>query len=258
MPKKKKTKKSKKTPKKTKALKTPKKKVPTHIPTGIKKLDGLIGGGYKNGSITLIEGGPGSGKTILSTHFLIEGLRKKESCMYITFELSKEKYYRDMKTIGWDLEDYEKKGLFTYLAYTPEQIKNVLIEGAGTLDTTITRKKVKRLVIDSITSFALLYPTELAKKQAALSLFNMINKWKTTTILTAQSEEDRQQGDPIHSAAIDFEVEGIILLYHPIKKGTRKRGLEILKMRGTKHPNKIFEVDISNKGLNIKKSILDV
>ena len=226
------------------------------ISTGIKKLDSLIQGGYKRYSINLIEGGPGSGKTILATHFLMDGLRKKESCMYITFELSKEKYYKDMRTLGWDIESYEKKGLFTFLAYTPEQIKNVLIEGGGTLDTTMTRAKVKRLVIDSITSFALLYPSELAKKEAALSLFNMINDWKCTTVLTAQGEEDQEHGNPVFSAALDFEVEGIILLYHPLKSGQRKRGLEILKMRGTKHPNKVFEIEISQKGTELKNKVL--
>jgi circadian clock protein KaiC len=228
------------------------------VSTGIKELDNLIQGGYKKYSINLIEGGPGSGKTILATHFLIEGLKNNEKCMYITFELNKEKYYSDMKTLGWDLESYEKKGLFVFLAYTPEQIKNVLVEGGGTLDTTITKNKIKRLVIDSITSFALLYPTELAKKESALSLFNMINSWKCTTILTAQAEEDKEHGSPVFSAALDFEVEGIILLYHPISKGIRKRGLEILKMRGTKHPNKIYEIDITPEGIKIKDSILTI
>src|SRR3989344_5577548 len=84
------------------------------ISTGIKKLDSLIQGGYKRYSINLIEGGPGSGKTILATHFLMDGLKKKEKCMYITFELGREKYYSDMKTLGWDLESYEKSGLFTF------------------------------------------------------------------------------------------------------------------------------------------------
>ena len=99
--------KTKKTKKKIVKKKAPK-KVPSRLSTGIKKLDSLIQGGYKNYSINLIEGGPGSGKTILATSFLMEGLKKKESCMYITFELNKNKYYQDMKTIGWDLESYEK------------------------------------------------------------------------------------------------------------------------------------------------------
>ena len=228
------------------------------LSTGIKELDKILYGGYREFGINLIEGGPGSGKTIIATQFLLEGLKKGEGCMYITFELNKEKYYADMATLRWNLEDYEKKGLFTFLAYTPEQIKNILIEGAGTLDTTIIKKKIKRLVIDSITSFALLYPTELAKKEAALSLFNLINSWKCTTLLTAQAEEDEAHGSPIYSAAIDFEVEGIILLYHPIKRGVRKRGLEILKMRGTKHPNKVFELNIDEKGASIKKKLLKV
>jgi circadian clock protein KaiC len=227
------------------------------ISTGVKGLDKLIQGGFKQGSINLLEGGPGSGKTIFATQFLFEGLKRGEPVAYITFEVMKDKFYENMKVFGWDLEEYERKGLFYFLAYTPEQIKRILLEGGGTIDTLVHQKKIKRLVIDSITSFALLYATELAKKEAALTLFNVINTWACTALLTAQDEGNRAQGE-IVSAAIDFEVDGIILLYHRRKKNQRLRGLEVLKMRGTKTPNKIYSLEINESGVGIKKSTLSL
>ena len=227
------------------------------ISTGIKKLDSLLQGGYKESSINLVEGGPGSGKTIFSTQFLVEGIKRGEPVAYITFEVNKSKYYEDMKAIGWDLEKYEKDGLFTFLAYTPEQIKRILVEGGGTIDTIITKRKIKRLVIDSITSFALLYGNELAKKEAALTLFSVIDTWQCTALLTAQSEEGDSKGEMI-SAALDFEVDGIIVLYHLKEKGLRRRGLEILKMRGTKIPNKLMDFDVGKGGLILKSSTFKI
>jgi circadian clock protein KaiC len=227
------------------------------VKSGINGLDPLIQGGFKPSSINLVEGGPGSGKTILATQFLYEGLKRGEPVAYITFEVMKEKFYENMKTFGWDLEKYEKKGLFTFLAYTPEQIKMILLEGGGTLDTIIHQKKIKRLVIDSITSFSLLYPSELAKKEAALTLFNVINSWSCTALLTAQGHGGKGE-DELVSTALDFEVDGIMLLYHFIDKNSRKRGFEVLKMRGTKTPNKIFGVDIDKKGISIKKSSIQL
>jgi len=201
------------------------------VSTGIHGLDSFIQGGFKQGSINLIEGGPGSGKTIFATQFLLEGLKKGEPVAYVTFEVMKDKFYENMKIFGWDLEKYEEKGLFHFLAYTPEQIKKILLEGGGTIDTLVHQKKIKRLVIDSITSFALLYANELAKKEAALTLFNVINTWACTALLTAQEEGSKEHGELV-SAALDFEVDGIVLLYHRKKKNQRFRGLEILKMRG--------------------------
>lgn len=238
---------------KLKKTKSDKKGPPKRVPSGIPGLDSQIQGGFKHGSINLIEGGPGSGKTIFATQFLVEGLRRKEPVAYITFEVIKEKFYENMKIFGWDLEKYEAEGLFTFLAYTPEQIKRILIEGGGTIDALVTQKKIKRIVIDSITSFALLYANELAKKEAALTLFNVINTWDCTALLTAQDEGSGSQGE-IVSAALDFEVDGIIVLYHTKKKSVRKRGLEVLKMRGTKTPNKTYKLEIDKGGLKILRS----
>jgi circadian clock protein KaiC len=240
-----------------KQAKSKKKQSRIRLSSGIPGLDSLVQGGFKQGSINLIEGGPGSGKTIFAAQFLYEGLKQGEPVAYITFEVIKEKFYENMKLFGFDLEEYERKGLFHFLAYTPEQIKRILLEGGGTIDTLVHQKKIKRLAIDSITSFALLYANELAKKEAALTLFNVINTWDCTAILTAQDEGDSGHGE-IVSAALDFEVDGIVVLYHSRQKNVRKRGLEVLKMRGTKTPNKIYKLEIDNKGLSIKKSTVSL
>ncbi|MBS3172307.1 hypothetical protein J4438_01855 [Candidatus Woesearchaeota archaeon] len=229
----------------------------SRICSGIPGLDPLIQGGYKEGSINLIEGGPGSGKTIFVTQFLLDGLRKGENVVYITFEVIKEKFYENMQMFGWDLEKYEREGLFTFLVYSPEQIKQILLEGGGTLDTLVHQKKIKRIAIDSITSFALLYANELAKKEAALTLFNVINSWDCTAILTAQDEGDSDRKE-IVSTALDFEVDGIILLYHMRKGNKRRRGLEILKMRGTKVPNHVFNLILDKKGIRVKNETIKI
>ncbi len=225
--------------------------------SGIYGLDSLIKGGFKQGSINLVEGGPGSGKTIFATQFLYEGLKNKEHVAYITFEVMKEKFFENMLQFGWDLEKYEKQGLFTFLSYSPEQIKRILLEGGGTLDTLVHQKNIKRIVIDSVTSFALLYANELAKKEAALTLFNVINSWECTALLTAQDEGNRDRKE-IVSTALDFEVDGILLLYHMRKGNQRKRGIEILKMRGTETPDKIFGITISKTGITVRKKTMNL
>ncbi|MBI4448220.1 hypothetical protein HY643_04515 [Candidatus Woesearchaeota archaeon] len=225
------------------------------ISTGIKDMDKLIEGGFKKNSVNLIAGGAGSGKTIFAIQFLVEGIRNKEPGIYITFEEKKEKIYEDMLyCFGWDLAKYEKEGLFVFLEYTPEQVKRVLIEGGGTIDNLITRTKATRMVIDSITSFALLYKDELTKKEASLALFELIDKWGCTAVLTSQ---EHTLGDGSISSALEFEVDSIILLYHIKEKIGRVRSLEILKMRGTKHPHKTFYFDINKGGIvvNPKKFV---
>ncbi|MBW2983796.1 hypothetical protein KY361_01670 [Candidatus Woesearchaeota archaeon] len=225
------------------------------ISTGIPNLDGLIEGGFKKNSINLVAGGPGTGKTIFGMQFIIDGIKKNEPGIYMTFEERKEKVYEDMLKLGWDLAEYEKQGKFVFLEYTPEQVKKVLTEGGGIVESVIEKIKAKRIVIDSITSFSLLYEDELTKKEAALALFELINKWNCTGVLTSQDES--KDGHTI-STALEFETDSIILLYHFKQKGIRKRAIEILKMRGTRIPEKTIDLEISDKGIRIDPKKVDV
>ncbi len=225
------------------------------ITTGIVGFDDLVQGGFKQGSINLVSGGPGSGKTIFGIQFLVEGLKNGEPGIYVTFEEKKDKLYEDMLGFGWDLEKYEKEGKFAFLEYTPEQVKKVLIEGGGTIDTLVSDMKAKRMVIDSITSFTLLYKDELVQKESSLALFELINKWGCTAVLTSQ--EETPDGSTI-TAALEFEVDSIILLYHLRRKGSRVRAIEILKMRGTKHPEKTFGLEITNKGVRVLDKVCEI
>ncbi len=221
------------------------------IPSGIPGLDRLVEGGFKRGSINLVCGGAGSGKTTFAVQFLIEGIKNGEAGVYITFEEKKEKLFDDMLEFGWDLQKYEDMGLFRFLEYTPEQIKRVLVEGGGTVDAVITQMNVKRLVIDSITSFALLFQDELTQKESSLALFELINRWGCSAVLTSQAI---QLAPEDLTAQLQFEVDSIIILYHFKKKGVRMRAIEILKMRGTKTPEKTMKLDIGTKGIFVEPS----
>ena len=73
------------------------------ISSGTPGFDRLIQTGFKRNSINLIAGEPGYGKTIMALQFLLEGCKKNEPGIYITFEEKKDKLYEDMATLGWDL-----------------------------------------------------------------------------------------------------------------------------------------------------------
>ena len=260
---KKKKKNAKKTFKKIKKLKTHTKKInlfekpfkklklakKVRVPTGIPKFDELIEGGFEKYSTNLIVGGSGSGKSIFATQFIMEGMKKGEKCLYVTFEEKKNQFYDNMLRFGWDLEKYEKKELFTFLEYSPIKVKTMLEEGGGTIESLVITNKITRIVIDSITSFALLFKDELERREAALSLFNMIRKWSCTSLLT--SEED-PLGNEKTSKSLEFESDAIIILYYLMEKRQRKRYLEILKMRGTKHSKQIYGFSIGKGGITLE------
>ena len=222
------------------------------IPTGIDGFDSMIEGGLRNNSINLIAGGAGTGKTIFAMQFIINGILKyNEPGLYITFEEKRDKVYEDMSRFGWDLAKYEKQKKLVFLEYTPEQVKRMLTEGGGIIENIIEKNGIKRIVVDSITSFALLYEDELTKKGAALTLFNLIDKWNCTGIMTSQMTFADDFNSGILSSSLEFEADGIIILYHIKKKGIRCRAIEVLKMRSTKIPEKTVTMQITDTGLDI-------
>ncbi len=225
------------------------------IKTGVPGLDNLIEGGFEKKSSNVIVGGSGSGKTIFAIQFLIEGMKKGEKCLYVTFEEKKDQFYRHIKEFGWDLEKYEKEGLFTFLEYTPIKVKTMLDEGGGAIESTILREKISRIAIDSITSFILLFDKELERREAALMLFGMISDWDCTSLLTL--EEDPLKSSVFTSKAVEFESDSIILMYYIQHKGERTRYLEILKMRGADHSRKIHEFKVDKNGLYITKKTIN-
>ena len=226
------------------------------ISSGVTGFDQMTGGGFKDGSVNLLVGTAGSGKTTFALQFLMAGLAQGEPAVFITFEEKKKKLYEDAAQFGWDLHVYEEQGIFRFLEYTPEQIKRSLVEGGGTVDALISQMGVKRLVIDSISSFALLFQDELTQKESSLALFELINSWGCTAVLTSQAV---RVGQNDLAAELQFEVDSIVLIYHFKKKGVRQRAVEVLKMRGTKTDGKTVRFYITEQGVAVDpKEVVEV
>lgn len=230
-----------------------KKYVRERIPSGIRNFDKLVDGGYPKESVNMIVGGAGSGKTIFATQFLVDGAQKGEPGVFVTFEENKERFYREMLALGWDLAVLEKKKLFAFIEYTPEQVKKMLDEGGGEIEVVIESIKAKRIVIDSITSFALLFEGELEKRETSLTLFELLRKWNVTSILTLEQEPSIGAKVEHISTPLEFEADGIILLYFIRPDGKRVRELEVLKMRGTNHSKVVYTFKIGRHGIRITR-----
>jgi circadian clock protein KaiC len=211
----------------------------------------LIEGGFEEKSTNLIVGGSGSGKTMFGVQFLLEGMKNNENCLFISFEERKEAFYSNFKGIGIDLGKYESSGKFFFLEYTPQKVKTMLEEGGGAIEALVLTKNISRIVIDSISSFTLLFDKELEKKEAALALFTLLKSWNCTTVLIADEDSIDENES---SKMIDQEVDSIILMHFDRKSKERTRSLEILKMRGTNHSLGVHGFKISDEGLVVNKA----
>ena len=95
-----------------------------HCPTGIAGLDEITNGGLPAGRTTLISGGPGCGKTLFGTTFLINGARRGEPGVFIAFEEREHDLITNAASLGYDLEHLVSEGLIAldYVQVDRDQI----------------------------------------------------------------------------------------------------------------------------------------
>lgn len=219
------------------------------VATGVEGLDNVIGGGLIPSTVNLVGGGAGCGKSIFSMQFLYEGIRKyKEPGMYISFEEDLPMITRNFLTLGWELKPLLDDKKLTILYFQPEQVDRFLAAGGGTIRDLIEERGIRRVVIDSLSAFSLLFASDIERRKGLLKLFQSLRDWGVTALMTSEQEPDP---DKHISTILEFQVDGVILLYNVRKGEVRERSLEVFKMRATKHSAKIFPMQISQNGIVI-------
>jgi len=220
------------------------------IKSGILNLDLCIQGGFEKNSAILISGGGGSGKSIFGVQFLLEGINKNdESNIYISFEENKEKFFRHMDQFGWNLEKLNKEGKFIFLRYEPEKIVKLVESGGEEIKKYIEELNSKRIVIDSLSAYTVLFDKESEQRKMLVRLFEMISSWGCTTVVIA--EEDHYLNEN-RSSIMGFMADAILIFYtlNTLEDpSTLIRAMRIAKMRATRHTFGIFPYIISEKGI---------
>ena len=224
------------------------------IPTGIPGLDSMMEGGFAAGNVALIAGTAGTGKSILSTQFLVNGATKhNEVGVLITFEEKKKQIFKNMKRFGWDLEDLEKKKQLFVFEYAPHEVDKFITEG-GSIEGVIRDYKAKRLVFDSITSFAALYETEAKRRQAVIRLLDILRRWNCTTLLPSEATMVSDAGEETQMQVrfgLEYLSDALLSIYAVRKGDIREMALEIVKMRGTDHSKKLAPMKITKEGITL-------
>lgn len=181
------------------------------ISTGISGLDGLIEGGIPKGFTVLIAGNPGTGKTILTAHFLYDGLTKNENAIYVSFSESKEQFFNNTDRFEMDFRKFQNQNKFTFLdvsSFTNEGIQDALEEILATIKAT----HAKRIVIDSFSAILQSFEN-LNEARIALHvvLGKMLRAEGVTNMLIAEVPIGT---DHIGSGIEEFVADGIINLEH--------------------------------------------
>ena len=237
------------------------------VKTGIPGLDELISGGFPEGRVILLVGGPGSGKTILSSQFLYTGFNElNESAIYLSLDESKEHYYAEMQSFGWDFKKAEEEDKFVFIDATRMSRSAMLRAKFGgeknslrdkqlpidrlveTLESEIHRIGAKRVVVDTLATLFQRFPDPIERRVSIVDLFESLSELGITTLLT--SELGRLSLDREVSVE-EYLAHGVILTRTLFSNGVTSRALQIVKMRGIKINPNMVPYSIDRNGIEV-------
>ncbi|MGI8838561.1 MAG: RAD55 family ATPase [Pyrinomonadaceae bacterium] len=220
------------------------------VETGIANLDGMIAEGFWRGSTTLIAGPTGSGKTIIGLHFITQGALKGEPGLYVGFQENPMQLTRVMKNLGWKPEKLLNGGGFDLMYKSPVELQ--LDTVTSEIFRRVRANKVKRVVIDALGDLQ----HGSIDKQRFSDFIYALTQWFAAENVTCLMTHELAHLFEVHSIneqEVSNMADNVILLR--FRTGPEmQRTLRIIKTRGSAHDNREHELQITNKGVIIKKA----
>ncbi len=232
--------------------------VASKAPTGIVGLDEITGGGLPRGRTTLLLGGPGSGKTILSLQFLVHGIKVcKEPAIFVAFEETSTRILANAESFGWNLVGLcgQKKLYFLDAQPTPDLVQSGNFDLNGmlaALEAQAKDMKARRIVFDALDIVLALLPDHAAKRREIYRLHEWLLAHELTGIITAKvggEESTAISHQPF--GFMQFMVDCAVILNHSVVQGVSQRNLRIQKYRGSSFDENESPLLIGTTGLEV-------
>jgi circadian clock protein KaiC len=223
-------------------------------PTGIQGLDEITGGGLPRGRPTLVCGGAGCGKTLLSIEFLVRGARQyDEPGVFVSFEESDQELVQNVASLGWDVEELvaQKKMLLDYMYVERSEIEETGeydLEGLFIrLGLAIDSIGAKRVVLDTVGALFGGFTNTAILRAELRRLFRWLKGKEVTAIITGEPGETTLTRYGLEEYVSDC----VIVLSHRLIEQVATRRLRVLKYRGSTHGTNEYPFLIDERGLSV-------
>lgn len=243
------------------------------IRTGISGFDSLIKNGIPEGSNIIIAGGPGCGKTIFCLQTLYNLACQGHDCVFLSMEERPDRLKSHMLSFGFDVKEIKNEpnqiilsaknsGMIALKRLQPiiiaRSVEALLEKASGRLPLEIEvvldfipeNFKPRLLVLDSISAIETSFSGKMEQYRIYIEqLFRFFEELGLTTFFITESSDAPYKFSK--TGVEDFLADGIIVFYNFQGETERLRGMEIIKLRGTSHSQRIAPITITSQGINV-------
>ena len=223
--------------------------------TGIGGLDEVMSGGLTSGTLFLLEGNPGTGKTTIALQFLLEGLKSEQRVLYITLSETKDELLHTAASHGWTIGD----GLEIFELQPPESVLDLdqqqtilyssdleLGETTQQILDAVERVKPGLMVLDSLSEIRLLAQSSLRYRRQLLALKHLLAK-RAMTVLMLDDLTTDVLDKTAHSIA-----HGVLRLEELSPGyGAERRRLKVMKYRAQAYRGGYHDFTIKTGGVQV-------
>jgi circadian clock protein KaiC len=224
------------------------------VPSGIKGLDDITGGGLPKGRPALVSGGPGCGKTLFAMEFIARGITEYgEPGVFVAFEEKTDDLKKNFLSMGFDLESLvrDQKLVIDHIALDPSEIHETGeydLEGLFIrLGAMIDSVGAKRVAIDTLEALFSGFSNEAILRSELRRLFLWLKDRGVTAVVTGE------RGDRTITkyGLEEYVADCVITLDHRVVNQIATRRLRIVKYRGSVHGTDEYPFLISSDGISV-------
>lgn len=217
---------------------------PERMSSGVAALDHMLADGYWRGASTLLAGPSGVGKTLLALHFVFAGAERGEPGVIATFQENPIQLERILRGFSWSLDNPKIE-----LMYRPP-IDLYLDEWVYDFLDTVERTGARRVAIDSLGDLRAACKDDLRFREYIYSLLQRCARAGVSVTMT-QEVPELFGVRRLSEYGISHMSENVVLLQFLHQGSELKRGLTVLKTRGSAHDHQLHEFEITADGIRL-------
>jgi len=219
------------------------------MPTHVSGLDEVLHGGLPEGRLTIIDGAPGTGKSVLGLEISVRVAEAGGSAIYISFEETSDTIRTNALSLGWDLAAIERRGKLALI--NPEIKFDAPASGDFNIDglCPIIAGQAKRIgakfiVLDAVDMLMRMFSDSEKMHSQLITLHRCLRSNNLTAILTVKAEGSTRW----EYAYLDFMADCVINLDQRIENQVNTRRLRVVKYRGSNYASREQPFIITDRG----------